>query len=346
MSVKNRRGGTKCLNCGNSFTEADAYCSVCGQLNDNPKISFGYLVLDFLNNYLSFDSRLGRSIVPFFFQPGYLTLRFMEGKRVAYAHPLRMYLIVSLVTFFLLNVQINKVTGGMNFNALDFEEAFEDSGQIDKIEQLTDEEKKELNSVINFGANNGVATIATEDEDSIVGLTYEDWTLYQSLKKSGYKTEKILDSLRIEEKGFFQKLITKQFIRLDRSDTKSVTGYIVKNASLMMFLLMPIFALILKLAYFRKKEIFYIEHLIHSFHIHTFIFVMFSIYTLLSLFWELNAPGILMLVCMIYGYFSLRKVYGQHHKRTFVKFILIGFLYSTIFLIFLTIEILLSLLIF
>ena len=44
-----------------------------------------------------------KSVVPFFLNPGYLTNRFVNGERVSYVNPIRLYLIMSLVYFFIFN---------------------------------------------------------------------------------------------------------------------------------------------------------------------------------------------------------------------------------------------------
>ena len=94
-----RRPGNKCLDCGQKLEEKDNYCPNCGQENSEKQLSLKNLLEDFLSNYFSFDSKLGRSLWFFFLKPGYLTSSYNEGKRIRYIRPLRLYLIITFLFF-------------------------------------------------------------------------------------------------------------------------------------------------------------------------------------------------------------------------------------------------------
>ena len=102
-----RRKSNNCLNCKSTLDGVYNYCPICGQENNNNNISFGRLIAEFFNNYLSFDSRFTRSLIPFFLRPGFLTNQFNAGLRVTYMNPVRLYLVVSLFYFFVFQVASN-----------------------------------------------------------------------------------------------------------------------------------------------------------------------------------------------------------------------------------------------
>ena len=110
--MKIRRKTNCCLNCNHTLSEVYNFCPHCGQENNDNNVSFGTFIGDFFSNYFSFDTRIGRSIQPFFLRPGYLTNQFNEGKRMRYMHPLRLYLIVSLV-FFFFSISLSVSTTGV-----------------------------------------------------------------------------------------------------------------------------------------------------------------------------------------------------------------------------------------
>ena len=95
-----RRKANRCLNCNSTLDGVYNYCPNCGQENNNNDVSFSTLFKDYLSNYFAYDSKFVRTIKPFFLKPGFLTIQFNEGKRVAYAHPLRLYFLTSLLFFF------------------------------------------------------------------------------------------------------------------------------------------------------------------------------------------------------------------------------------------------------
>lgn len=106
MKIKSQSDG-KCLNCGANLQDDDQFCPRCGQKVDRNDLRIGAVLSEFFENYLSLDSRLGRTLVPFFFKPGYLSERFVNGVRRNYANPFRLYIFTSIFFFFCLNANID-----------------------------------------------------------------------------------------------------------------------------------------------------------------------------------------------------------------------------------------------
>lgn len=94
----------ECLNCKNPVSEGDRFCRNCGQEVDKNNLRLGVLIQKFFENYVSLDTRFGRSILPFFFKPGILTLEFVRGARKQYANPFRLYIITSIFFFSLFSI--------------------------------------------------------------------------------------------------------------------------------------------------------------------------------------------------------------------------------------------------
>jgi hypothetical protein len=88
---------THCENCGEELR--GRYCSKCGQAAVNYHRSFRHVVIDVLDSFLNWDSKFIQSIGLLLWKPGWLTNQFLEGKRVRFVHPLRLYLLVSIVFF-------------------------------------------------------------------------------------------------------------------------------------------------------------------------------------------------------------------------------------------------------
>ena len=88
---------THCENCGTELR--GHYCSNCGQAAVNYHRSFRHVIVDVLDSFLNWDSKFIRSIGLLLWRPGWLTNQFLEGRRVRFLHPLRLYLLVSIVFF-------------------------------------------------------------------------------------------------------------------------------------------------------------------------------------------------------------------------------------------------------
>jgi hypothetical protein len=116
------------------------------------------------------------------------------------------------------------------------------------------------------------------------------------------------------------------------------------------FILLPIFALILKLLYIRKREYYYVNHGIFSIHFYIFWFI-----TMLILFGlgKLNASldwRILTFIQVLIGfgiffylYKAMRNFYRQRRAKTVLKFLLLCFLLFISILLLFTIFIFYSL---
>ncbi len=108
-------GARTCDNCGAGLT--GPFCSRCGQESRDPaRIGLGELVREWLGDVFTFDSRVLRTLWPLVRRPGVLTVEYLEGRRVRYVPPLRLFVFLSLVMFLVMGltgVRFNwKVTSG------------------------------------------------------------------------------------------------------------------------------------------------------------------------------------------------------------------------------------------
>lgn len=91
---------TVCLNCDYEVKTENKYCPNCGQENADKRISLHLLLKDAVATAFNFESRVFKTIPYFLFYPGKLTNEFLDGKRVRYMHPFKIYLLSSILFFF------------------------------------------------------------------------------------------------------------------------------------------------------------------------------------------------------------------------------------------------------
>ncbi len=114
------------------------------------------------------------------------------------------------------------------------------------------------------------------------------------------------------------------------------------------FLLLPLFALLLKLIYIRSN-IYYIQHIVFTFYFHSYIFFVLLLITLL------NSAGssviadyadLLIFAVPFNLYRGMVRAYGQSRGKTFVKFTLLGCAYGAVLIaaVAVTVFVLISLL--
>ena len=355
--IKKRRKANHCLNCGEEFDESFNYCSHCGQENNHNRVSFATLIIDFLNNYFSFDSKFSLSLLPFFFEPGYLTKKFVEGKRASFVNPIRLYLVISLIFFFVFSMVSNDI---IQDSVKKFDET---TGELS--DQLPDSSKVLLDEVLAGNLSNiesdSIYTLIPDQEDSTRNYTFsiqqpdssneflteENFGTYMRLRDNyDVSVDQLLDSLYTDSLSNFQYNLTKKLIRLDRAENQVVISQLLKNLPLMMIFILPIFAFVLKLIYMRRNQ-YYITHLILALHLHSFAYVVYGFAFVAAMYWLPDGAGgwavfISFILVSTHSYLSFLKVYQQGWFKTLIKFNFIGFVYFWLLILGLFAEIFFS----
>jgi hypothetical protein len=94
------------------------------------------------------------------------------------------------------------------------------------------------------------------------------------------------------------------------------------------FFLLPLYALIFKFLYFRKKR-FYVDHLVYTLHLQSFAYILISMAVLLPFVFPETLHYIrrgILLVLLVYIGWSLRYLYHQPWWKTILKSIIATFL--------------------
>lgn len=349
-----RRKKSNCQNCQYPLLENYSFCPNCGQENSDKLVAFRTLVSEFFSNYIAYDSKLGRTIGPFLFKPGLLTNEFIKGKRVKYMHPLRLYFAVSFFYFLILS---SFISGQVKDDAINFGNE-ENVPSADSLNQAINEsvanntdlagkEKERADSVLKtlLGGGENIKNTADTSRITFGRKQSKPSFLGKLLKTPQITAEQVLDSLDTE-KSQLNLILARQAIKLANEKGNNIVSYLISKASLMMFLLLPFFALILKLFYIRTKRL-YVEHITFTLHIHTFLFLISSVAMLTARFWP-NEWIYQLTIFTIFIYFliSFKRVYRQGWFKTLLKMFILFVSYAFSFSIFMGVTILLSLLLF
>ena len=102
-----------------------------------------------------------------------------------------------------------------------------------------------------------------------------------------------------------------------------------------LFLILPVFALLLKLLYVRRGW-YYSEHLVFGLHTHAFAFAVFTVIAALAslggAFKASGAPGVVAVVLLVsiplYFLIAQKRVYRQGWGRTVLKAVALGTVYQ------------------
>jgi hypothetical protein len=202
--------------------------------------------------------------------------------------------------------------------------------------------------------------------DTAKGANVDEQPSLFGLNNDHYRTEKgydsvekaLPDSLRDGwlKRAVMHKVIAAniEFNRDQKAYFEHVAENILHSIPKVLFVSLPIFALILNIMYFRRrKTYYYVDHGIFAIHLYCATFILTMAILLLSqlvstfgIRWINIVSGILIFaICVyiiIYLYKAMRGFYGQGRFKTFVKYCLICLLAFTVNLIIFVIFALLS----
>lgn len=344
MSHGKIREDKTCLNCGHHVEER--FCPHCGQENTEPKQPFHYLFTHFIEDFTHYDGQFWKTIKYLLTRPGRLTKEYLAGKRQLYVAPVKLYIFISFITFFLptlfsgseeeLSEQDKK------------EQILKEKEQDDKITNFTDSlkysiQKNQLKEEKPFEQNkdikitqingNSIETDAlgmTEDgKMSILGATtmnqYDSLSIRNQDKKPVYAFMKPFAKkiFYFQERGLKKDEIFDKF--------KETMVHTLPKA---LFVYLPIFAFFLWV-FHNKKKWWYFDHGIFTLHYFSFlllcILIMIFISHLASFLPDNNFFSILgflfysaaIIYMLVYFFAAHHRVYENARSISVVKGILL-----------------------
>jgi len=328
-----------CQNCEKTHDIEFDFCPHCGQ-QANDKLTVGVLFYNTIANYFSFDARFFRSFIPLVFRPGLLAKRFVSGKRLMYLHPAQMYLFISVIFFFLFSFKIREYNSSfdsvlkkgfetvekdtVNTNPIDsttiknLNETFKKQGLMSG---LSDQEQKELDSV--FAAVSQPQNVKNNftfgyDREKLDSLIIADAPEKEQLKAVGME----------DDAGFIKKAFYRQLIKFHKNKGGGIVQALFDAIPISLFILLPIFALILKVFFWRRGT--FAHHLVFSFYYFSFLFVTMSIVLAVNYF-VLDIPDwidwLIVMSTFFYLVFAMRTFYQQGFIVSFIKASISSFIY-------------------
>lgn len=104
MSKKHHYAAGPCLNCSTPLQEGWEFCPNCGQKNQELKLPLGHVLEELAEGIWHFDSKLWATLKAIITRPGKITADFLDGRRVRYVPPIRLYVFISFLFFFTASV--------------------------------------------------------------------------------------------------------------------------------------------------------------------------------------------------------------------------------------------------
>lgn len=301
-----------CKNCNHPFGNSYKYCPNCG-LKQGDELTLKELFNNTIQNYFAFDARFFKSFIPLLIKPGYLPKKFIEGQRLTFLHPAQLYLFSTILFFFLFSFQVNKNAQELNASLSDVFVKKTDTLERDEIKDDLNDVKQINTSGINSESNDlNVFTVFNEKKvDSLIAIKSPNEVIY---KEMGLE----------EGAGFYKRQLFKQILKFYKNpEGGSIYKYFIQSIPIALFFVLPIFALLLRLFYYKLKS--YSHHLVFSFYYFAFIFFTFSIIMLSNYIYDLpqELDVLIIVSCFIYLVMAIKNFYNKKWLRTFFKSILL-----------------------
>lgn len=367
---------THCENCGAPLT--GEFCGQCGQHAIDYRRSILRVLLDAADSFLNWDTKFLQTLKLLLLRPWQLTNDFNAGRRARYVHPLRLYLIASVI-FFLMARAINwDSPGPIELTTQDRAELVTSLAKLTAPDSPLSPEQKEKVEAARAKLSEGQGAL-TEQERGELKTVFRDF-LKSTLRKKLDPGERAKMSTAIasipeppdpvietkpgdpppisatpkprkkeplhftmgKEGGqktpfaLWLEHQVKEKIGEDGAKLKPFLDTLRSNIPVMMLCCIPLFAFVLKILYIRKRR-FYVEHLVHALHIHTFLYVAVIMTALAAMGANRTVSalsgwivGLMSCAILIQIFRSIRHVYKQGWFFTTVKFLFGGFVYFLI----------------
>jgi hypothetical protein len=295
MSGKKLRKESNCLNCNR--TVESRFCGFCGQENLEPRESFFDILKHTFEDFSHFDSKFFTTVKYLFLKPGLLTLEFNRGKRASYVNPIRLFFFTSFLFFIGLGILGTTKPKMEKIGGLDIEMTAKDSLVLDSISSDFETGTQTIGKELKLDSSG--------NKNSVVGNYIIE--KYNELNVI-YKKDK---------KSFFSKTIENFF----------------HNLHYLILILLPVFALLYSIFYFRSKH-YFVEHLIFAIHFHVITLLLILIGAIFTKLFPTLKTGYLYVLIFFYQFFSMKRVYNQSKRKTLLKLFLIDFIYLIILILF------------
>ncbi|WP_419488625.1 DUF3667 domain-containing protein [Chryseobacterium bernardetii] len=327
MSHGKIREDKTCLNCGHQVEER--FCPHCGQENTERRQPFYFLFTHFIEDFTHYDGQFWGTVKNLLFKPGKLTNTYLEGKRQKFVPPVKLYIFVSFITFF-----VFALFPMVNIGSSDKHNEKQGEKGLVKIMKPI-ETQKIIDSIKAKKILTEEDSLVIEklkmvpDSDDVEKIMDMDSTIDSG--DGNYKTKKSYDSAKAKNPGFFdfvEKPIVHKFFELkEHGITKkelvaNMTEKSFHNLPKALFIYLPLFAFFLWI-FHSKKKWWYFDHGIFTLHYFSFLLLTVLLIFLLSKlagltdFWLINtilylAISLLSLYSMTYFFIAHRRVYRAH----------------------------------
>ncbi|MCD9027336.1 DUF3667 domain-containing protein [Luteimonas sp. BDR2-5] len=353
-----------CENCATPLQ--GEFCYHCGQSTHSPVRHVGHAVEEVFESFWHLDGRIFRTVRDLFV-PGRIANRYLAGHRVRYVAPMRLFVILTVLTFFVARFLVDDSLVDLAANSIDpdTQQRIEQALTAAEVAAVRDEVLADLDETRRVaGAIPGVRPQLEEAEtlvrqqaqariDALApGADLGADPQPEAGRAAGAPTQSPTGTdptpaVRAKEPptigGPLGERVESNVLR-GRDNPEVVVRALLGAAPTTLFILVPLFAVLLKLFYVFQRRL-YLEHVVIALYSHAALMLGLLLVFCCALAggwlaprvaWAAHALGwlqSLLLVAMpVYLLLMQKRVYGQSWPMTLLKFAVIGNFYLVLFL--------------
>ena len=351
-----------CRNCGTPLL--GAHCYACGQPVKGLVRPLGNLFGDLLDSVFNIDTRIVRTVGPLFARPGFLTTEYFAGRQVRYVTPVRLFFFLAIITFFIAQL----ATGDIKVNGNDNNDAIGTATTVADVEKARDARLATLaqtkKGMEGTPAMTGIPGIEAGEQAVRESAAARIKQLQDARAKGEPPPPPIEDNLNFSINGkrwdaqknpidtwfpgFVDRWLNQQVARGNsnvvrlKQDPSTFKDAVLSAVPTTLFVLVPVFALMLKLAYLLRRRL-YMEHVVVALHSHAFLCLDLLLVLLVRALEQWLAPGgggfatlfnwiegLLVAWMPLYLLLMQKRVYQQGWPMTLLKYCVLGTCYSVL----------------
>jgi hypothetical protein len=253
------------------------------------------LFIHFFEDLTHYENAFWKTIKNLLFKPATLTRAYLSGKRLSYLAPVRLYIFISFITFFLITVFPNN----------------DDASISSSDEKVIESSLKE--------------EIIKKQKVTVFGVEFNSLKELDSVQKQTQQSEKM---------SAFNYWVARKVLTVTENNTKNelVEKFIesfLHNLPKLLFVFMPFFAFNLWVVH-NKKRWFYFDHGIFTLHYFSFLLLIFLLLFLsnkiVSLFQESTILTFMSAAINLFGFGWMGYYFYPAHHRFYGETRLVSFL--------------------
>jgi Protein of unknown function (DUF3667) len=264
MSKSPLRQDKTCLNC--QYVVENRFCPNCGQENTDTRKTFYHLFIHFFEDLTHYENAFWKTIKNLYFKPASLTKEYLSGKRLSYLAPVRLYIFISFVTFFLIAFFPNSEEELFHANQTQTVQVKDKNGVLK--DSVVSSKKIKISEMMKMdeAMQQKMHLTNAQQNENFLNFGYKNVKELDSLQKYGPADDKLSD--------FEYSIVKKSLVVKAKYNKQEMWEKFAEaawhNFPKALFIYMPLFAFVLWL-FHGKKRWYYFDHGIFTLHYFSFL---------------------------------------------------------------------------